>query len=109
VCPASSKKSNLQPLGKQPPPPRANHRQYGTKWGVQPVHGLLRKTGWSLATVSRELSVPYQTLVKVCSGTTIPPDDLRTMLAVFLGLPVEELFTREVLARKYQSRWGDSR
>jgi hypothetical protein len=80
-----------------------------TRFGEQPIRGVVRRRHWNLRLVAFELGVGYSHLINSANGVTRPSRDLQQKLSKFFDLPVEKLFTDEVLAVEYhegQARGG---
>jgi transcriptional regulator with XRE-family HTH domain len=80
-----------------------------TRFGEQPIRGIVRRRHWNLRLVAYETGVAYSHLVNAANGITAPSPELRQKLSDFLDLPIEKLFTQEALAVEYhegQARGG---
>jgi transcriptional regulator with XRE-family HTH domain len=80
-----------------------------SRFGEQPIRGIVRRRHWNLRLIAYETGVAYSHLVNAANGITAPSPELRQKLSEFLDLPVEKLFTREALAVEYhesQARGG---
>jgi hypothetical protein len=80
-----------------------------TRFGEQPIRGILRRRHWNLRLIAYETGVGYSHLINSVNGVTRPSPDLQQKLSKFLDLPVEKLFTQEALAVEYregQARGG---
>ena len=75
-----------------------------TRFGQQPIRGIVRRRHWNLRLVAFELGVGYSHLINSANGVTRPSPDLQQKLSKFLDLPVEQLFTQESLAGTYDER-----
>jgi transcriptional regulator with XRE-family HTH domain len=72
-----------------------------TRFGEQPIRGVVRRRHWNLRLIAYETGVVYSHLINAANGITAPSPDLRQKLSNFLDLPVEKLFTSEALAVEY--------
>jgi transcriptional regulator with XRE-family HTH domain len=72
-----------------------------TRFGEQPIRGIVRRRHWNLRLIAYETGVAYSHLVNAANGITAPSPELRQKLSEFLALPVEKLFTQEALADEY--------
>jgi len=72
-----------------------------TRFGEQPIRGVVRRRHWNLRLIAYETSVGYSHLINAANGITAPSPELRQKLTEFLDLPADELFTQESLAATY--------
>jgi transcriptional regulator with XRE-family HTH domain len=72
-----------------------------TRFGEQPIRGVVRRRHWNLRLIAYEIGVAYSHLINAANGVTPPSPELRQKLSEFLDLPVEKLFTRGALAAQY--------
>jgi len=72
-----------------------------TRFGEQPIRGVVRKRHWNLRLIAYETGVAYSHLINAANGITPPSPQLRRTLSAFLDLPIEKLFTADALAAKY--------
>jgi ribosome-binding protein aMBF1 (putative translation factor) len=78
------------------------------KFGVQPALAALRAERWSTALAARTIGVPENHLKHVVHGRTYPNAIVREKLPELLGLPLEDLFVPDMLAKTYDGTraWG---
>ena len=72
-----------------------------TRFGEQPIRGVVRRRHWNLRLIAYETGVGYSHLINAANGITPPSPELRQKLSEFLDLPVEKLFIPESLAATY--------
>ncbi|MBM0258956.1 hypothetical protein [Micromonospora sp. 4G55] len=72
-----------------------------SRFGRQPAADALRRERWSIPLAARQIDVPENHLRTAVGGYNRPMPEVRERLPKLLGLPLEELFTPEVLARPY--------
>ena len=72
-----------------------------TRFGEQPIRGVVRRRHWNLRLIAYETGVAYSHLLNAVNGVTAPSPELRQKLSEFLNLPVEKLFTEDALAAQY--------
>ena len=72
-----------------------------TRFGEQPIRGVVRRRHWDLRLIAYETGVAYSHLINAANGITAPSPDLRQKLSEFLDLPVERLFTQQSLTAQY--------
>jgi hypothetical protein len=72
-----------------------------TVFGYQPLRLELFKQHIDGTKAARDLGVSYGHLRRCITGRNRPCDVLREKLPAYLGVPLEELFTPEVLAKPY--------
>jgi transcriptional regulator with XRE-family HTH domain len=72
-----------------------------TRFGEQPIRGIVRRRHWNLRLIAYETGVAYSHLINAANGITPPSPELRSKLSGFLGLPVEKLFSTDALAATY--------
>jgi transcriptional regulator with XRE-family HTH domain len=72
-----------------------------TRFGEQPIRGVVRRRHWNLKLIAFESGVGYNHLLNAVNGVTAPSPQLREKLSEFLGLPVEKLFSTDALAATY--------
>jgi hypothetical protein len=77
-----------------------------TRFGVQPAHKIIRDQQWTFPAVAKALDIPFPHLVRSVRGMTVPSPGLRERLPELLGVPLEELFTAEILAHTYDTHRG---
>ncbi|WP_291525946.1 hypothetical protein [Branchiibius sp. NY16-3462-2] len=70
-------------------------------WVVQPARDILYAQRWNASSASAEINVPYLHLRAVLLGKTRPRPEVLERLPKLLGVPVEELFTEEMLAQPF--------
>lgn len=71
----------------------------GTRYGKQPFLDEVQRMGISYRTAAALIEVPYLHFRHAGYGYVVAKYELRDKLAEFLGKPVTELFTEEVLAK----------
>jgi transcriptional regulator with XRE-family HTH domain len=76
-----------------------------SRFGRQPAADILRRRQISRVTVAEELGIKYSILNNTLAGHQTPSQALREGLATMLELPVDELFTKEPLARRQGRRY----
>lgn len=74
-----------------------------TPHGYQPLRDVLKRQGISQVKAAEDLGVSWRHFRNVIIGRTRPMDSLREKLPVYLGVPLEELFTPSILAKPYES------
>jgi hypothetical protein len=72
-----------------------------TRFGEQPIRGIVRRRHWNLRLIAYETGLGYNHLLNAVNGVTPASPQVRRKLSEFLDLPVEELFTQESLAGTY--------
>ena len=72
-----------------------------TRFGEQPIRGVVRRRHWNLRLIAYETGVAYSHLLNAANGITPPSPQLRQKLSEFLNLPVEKLFTPDSLKATY--------
>jgi transcriptional regulator with XRE-family HTH domain len=72
-----------------------------TIFGTQPLRLVLFQQDITGTKVATDLDISYGHLRRVITGRCRPMDDVREKLPAYLGVPLEELFTPEVLAKPY--------
>ena len=72
-----------------------------TRFGEQPIRGVVRRRHWNLRLIAYETGVGYSPLINSANGITPPSPELRQKRSEFLDLPIEKLFTPEALAAEY--------
>lgn len=72
----------------------------GTR-GPQPAKQLLRDKRINVTTAARTMDVHYGHLQSVLAGAAAPSPQLRERLPELLGVPLEECFTPELLAKTW--------
>ena len=72
-----------------------------TRFGEQPIRGIVRRRHWNLKLIAYETGVAYSHLINAANGITPPSPRLREKLSEFLGLPVEKLFSADALTATY--------
>ena len=72
-----------------------------TRFGEQPIRGVVRRRHWNLRLIAYETGVAYSHLINAANGVTAPSPELRQKLSEFLDLPVGKLFSYESLAATY--------
>jgi hypothetical protein len=72
-----------------------------TRFGEQPVRGVVRRRHWNCRLIAYEIGVAYSHLINAANGISPSSPELRSTLSEFLGLPVEKLFTTDALAATY--------
>lgn len=77
-----------------------------TRFGLQPARQALARQRWSISAAAQEIEVPRTHLACALYGRTVPAPGVRTGLSILLGLPMEELFTADVLALSYDTTRG---
>lgn len=83
-----------------------------TKYGRQPIYGVLRRERWSFAALSRELGISHRSLYLAAYGQSRPSEEIRRLVPPFLDIPLESLFTEESLAKPANhgaGGWGVTR
>ncbi|MBQ1018589.1 hypothetical protein KBX71_12050 [Micromonospora sp. D93] len=61
----------------------------------------MERERWSIALAARTIDVVEEHLRNVLRGITRPMPEVRDRLPKLLGLPLDELFTADVLAKPY--------
>lgn len=77
-----------------------------TKFGRQPARDILFLARISVADAAKQIGVSRLHLTNALHGWITPCPAVREQLPNLLNRPLEELFTPEVLARPFWSRWG---
>ena len=72
-----------------------------TRFGEQPIWGVIRRRHWNLRLIAYETGVAYSHLINAANGITPPSAQLRQKLSEFLELPIEKLFSPDALAATY--------
>lgn len=72
-----------------------------TPHGYQPLRGVLMRQGIPQRKAAADCGVPWRHFRNVIIGRTHPMDTLREKLPVYLGVPLDELFTSSALAHRY--------
>jgi hypothetical protein len=72
-----------------------------TRFGAQPIRGIVRRRHWNLKLIAYETGVGYNHLLNAVNGVTPASPQLRQKLSEFLNLPVEKLFTPDSLKATY--------
>lgn len=75
----------------------------------QPAKAILAARGMTIAGVARIIELKYNHVQLSLLGKIPPCPELRTRLAEFLGLPIEELFQPDLLAQTYTGPGPDLR
>ena len=72
-------------------------------WERQRVRDVLVERKITVRQVARDLGREheYAHLANICNGRTVPSDADRKLLSRYLDLPVEELFSEDVLAERF--------
>ena len=77
------------------------------QFGRQPARDILKARGWSITAAAEELKENRSHLNAALLGRVPPCDALRESLPRMLGIPLEKLFTHELLALPYgRSRYS---
>ena len=71
-----------------------------TSW-PQPVLRHLKEQRWTLNRAAAEMDIPKYHFISACYGRVSPSPDLRARLPKLLNVPVEMLFSAQMLARPY--------
>lgn len=72
-----------------------------TKFGVQPARRIFAEKCLVITGVAHQIGVGHQHLNRVVNGRTPPSDAVRERLPEFIGVPLEELFTPELLSTPF--------
>lgn len=72
----------------------------------QPLRQVMYRERWSVTQLAAEVGVSTGHLRSVIEGGTAPRDELRDRLPGILGVPVDELFTPDLLARRWSGTRG---
>lgn len=67
----------------------------------QPARDIIAKSEWSISSLARELGVKRTHLDGTLHGDTTPSPVVREQLPKLLGVPLEQLYTRALLARRW--------
>jgi hypothetical protein len=78
-------------------------------YGYQPVRVELFKQRIGQKQAAKDIGVSWGHFRKVIIGHCHPMQAVREKLPVYLGVPLEELFTPEVLAKPYAAGRGVKR
>lgn len=62
---------------------------------------MLAESGRTIIDVAELIGVKYSHLAKSLGGQVTPSKRVRDLLPIVLGVPLEELYTADVLARQY--------
>lgn len=73
----------------------------------QPARDILKQRGWSVSAAAEALGENRSHLNSALLGKVPPCNRLRESLPRWLGVPLTELFTPELLVRTYGSRSPD--
>ncbi len=76
---------------------RTPARKRSNKYGIQPLGKELARQRWTVAAAARQLGVEYPQLYNAVTGRITPTIHLRNALPTLLDVPLEKLFTVEVL------------
>lgn len=71
------------------------------RWPEQPARTYLQRERYSIPLAAQTIGVPESHLRNVLYGRTRPMEQVKTGLSELLGIPVEKLFTPEVLEKPY--------
>ena len=79
-----------------------------SKYGRQPAADVIIDQGLTRVQVAESIGVPITIFNNVLAGQQVPSDEVREGLVRVLGVPLEQLFNPEPLARKVgrRYRWG---
>ena len=80
-----------------------------SRFGIQPGHNVIVSQGRSAAAVARCIEVVPIHLRRTLTGVVSPSWGVRERLPEFLGVPIEELFTKEALASEPSNHRKPSR
>ncbi len=72
-----------------------------SKFGRQSAYQVLSRERWSVAHAAREINIHYPHLLRALMGVVRPCEEVRERLPRLLGVPLESLFTEEILAEPY--------
>lgn len=72
--------------------------------GVQPAREVMYAQRWSTSKAAEAIEVPYIHLAATLMGKNRPRPEVIERLPKLLGVPVEELFTAEMLAEPYDRK-----
>ncbi|MCW2090244.1 UNVERIFIED_ORG: hypothetical protein M2328_003524 [Rhodococcus erythropolis] len=70
-----------------------------SKFGRQPISQVLHDQRWQIKRFADEHGLSYQHLFNVLCGRVAASRELQKVLPDILGVPLDELFTRESLRR----------
>jgi hypothetical protein len=73
-----------------------------SRWPRQPALDYLQQERYSVPLAARTIGVPTSHLKNVLYGRTRPMPEVKTGLSKLLGLPVDKLFTADILSRPYR-------
>lgn len=76
-----------------------------TRFGRQPVADLLKTRGITRVAMAARIGVSLGKFNNTLAGHQTPSDEIRDGLVNELGVPLEELFTAEPLARRQGRRY----
>lgn len=76
-----------------------------SRFGRQPVADLLKARGITRVQMARRVGMPVSIFNNTMAGHQTPSQELRDGLVRELGVPLEELFTEEPLAREQGRRY----
>ena len=68
-----------------------------TRFGVQPIQGILRARQISVADAALQIAVRQTHLYNAITGRIHPNAEVRDRLPKLLGLPINQLFTHDAL------------
>jgi transcriptional regulator with XRE-family HTH domain len=74
------------------------------RFGPQPLRGVLARKGVTLANLARLNDIPYAHMIMIARGRTRPSPAACERLPKFLGVPLEELFSSDALAKPYDGQ-----
>lgn len=77
-----------------------------TRWGTQPSWTFCKQNGVNVSELAAKIGVTYAHLVSAITGRVRPNDRVREQLPKALGVPLERLFTTEVLSQPYYAGRG---
>ena len=80
-----------------------------SRFGIQPGHDVIVRQGRATAAVARCIEVVPIHLQRALTGVISPSWEVRERLPEFLGVPIEELFTKEALASEPSNHRKPSR
>lgn len=83
-----------------------NRKRQVTQFGYQPIRVVLYEQNISQQQAAKDLGVPWSHFRRCVTGRTRPMGILRKKLPEYLGVPLEDLFTPEILAKPYLYEQG---
>ena len=76
-----------------------------SNWGPQPARRELRRQRWTCPQAAAQMDgVDTSQLQRAVAGRTRPTKEIRDQLPKLLGVPLEELFTPDILAKPFNPK-----